>query len=358
MEHIATENPRGHKEQPRPIRWGLMIPLGIAFVLAYLLRHVLLPFVIAAGLAYIVAPAAHWMRRRWRLPHWAAAMIAWLGVLILLGGVGVWARFVLVPQMIDLSQRMPQILRRLATQILHGESAQIMGKTISADALARSIVQSAGQFTGDGGQIVGALGMGIGLLICGVITLVLLLYYLISAQRLKNGMLWLAPPHLREDVHAIARQLDPIMASYIRGLLIVAAYAFTLTFLFTRIVIGAGYAPILALAVGLLEILLIVGPAISTIALCMIALQQESLWMLVAFAIFITVLRLSIDEFVGPIVVGRAVSLHPVVVIFSLLVGTALLGVLGVLLAVPAATAIKVTLAHFYAAEAERNRDA
>ena len=138
------------------------------------------------------------------------------------------------------------------------------------------------------------------------------------------------------------------MASYIRGLLIVAAYAFTLTFIFARMVIGAGYAPILALAVGGLEILLVIGPTISTIALCVIAVQQESLAMLAAFAIFIAFLRLSIDEFVGPIVIGRAVSLHPVTIMFTLLVGMALLGVLGVLLAVPTAAAIKVFLRHSY----------
>ena len=335
----------GRDRAARPVQRGLFAALAVVLVLLYLLRFVLLPFVFAGALAYLLSPAVRWMQRRWNFPRWAAATIAWLVLVALLAGVGVWGRFVLVPQVIELSQRMPQIVHRLAVQASRGEEGHFMGRQISARAISESV---SGYSSGGTGDVLGSAATAIAVFVGAIITLVLLLYYLIGSQRLRQGLLWLVPPRHRERAQDIARELDPIMASYIRGLLIVAAYAFTLTFIFARMVIGAGYAPILALAVGGLEILLVIGPTISTIALCVIAVQQESLAMLAAFAIFIAFLRLSIDEFVGPIVIGRAVSLHPVTIMFTLLVGMALLGVLGVLLAVPTAAAIKVFLRHSY----------
>ena len=63
---------------------------------------------------------------------------------------------------------------------------------------------------------------------------------------------------------------------------------------------------------------------------------------------YATVLRLSIDQLIGPLVLGRAARLHPTVVIFCFLAGGLLFGVAGVILAVPLALTIRVTLQALY----------
>jgi len=60
-------------------------------------------------------------------------------------------------------------------------------------------------------------------------------------------------------------------------------------------------------------------------------------------------LRLSIDNLVGPLVLGQAARLHPVVIIGAFVFGAMLFGVLGLLLAVPAAMCVKIALEHYYA---------
>ena len=62
-----------------------------------------------------------------------------------------------------------------------------------------------------------------------------------------------------------------------------------------------------------------------------------------------TALRLSIDQLVGPLVLGNAARVHPTLVIFCFLAGGALFGIVGVILAVPVALTVKVTLATIYA---------
>ena len=68
--------------------------------------------------------------------------------------------------------------------------------------------------------------------------------------------------------------------------------------------------------------------------------------LLIGFAI---ALRLSIDNLVGPLVLGEAARIHPVVVIISFVCGAILFGVVGLLIAVPVAVCIKITLEHYYA---------
>lgn len=64
--------------------------------------------------------------------------------------------------------------------------------------------------------------------------------------------------------------------------------------------------------------------------------------------------RLLIDRVVGPQVLGHAVRLHPTVVIFAFLAGGLFFGVVGVIVAVPVAAAVKVVLEHYYAQPTRR----
>jgi predicted PurR-regulated permease PerM len=103
------------------------------------------------------------------------------------------------------------------------------------------------------------------------------------------------------------------------------------------------------LATGLLEIVPLLGPAASAVLVGLFAIEQaSSAWSIVAYALYATALRISIDQFFGPIVLGKAAYVRPVLVIFCFLAGGYLFGVIGVLLAVPAALALKVVLGQHY----------
>jgi predicted PurR-regulated permease PerM len=74
---------------------------------------------------------------------------------------------------------------------------------------------------------------------------------------------------------------------------------------------------------------------------------------ILAFALYVTILRLSIDQIVGPIVLGRAAHVHPVLIIFCFLAGGVVLGIPGAIMAVPVALIVKITLATLYGDEVQ-----
>src|SRR5439155_26707689 len=105
---------------------------------------------------------------------------------------------------------------------------------------------------------------------------------------------------------------------------------------------------LLSILTGILELIPVLGPILSAAVLGIIALDQGSVWIAIGFACFALALRLSIDQLVGPLVLGRAVRLHQVVVIFAFFAGGVLFGALGVLLAIPVAAIIKIALKNHY----------
>jgi predicted PurR-regulated permease PerM len=107
---------------------------------------------------------------------------------------------------------------------------------------------------------------------------------------------------------------------------------------------------LLAVMTGVLEVIPIVGPITAGAIACLVALGHPApwglsqIWYVAIVAVMYTVLRHAEDYFVIPLVIGRIVKLHPAVVIFSLLTGGALYGLLGVLVAVPVAATLRLVL--------------
>jgi predicted PurR-regulated permease PerM len=178
---------------------------------------------------------------------------------------------------------------------------------------------------------------------------VLIAFFLLDTPALAAGVLWLVPPRRRAQVEHIWHQLDPLLRRYFIGVAAVVAYATVAAYLGLGLLLGLRHAVVLALLTGVLEIIPIVGPLAAAVMAGLVAVQQAAnssdIW---AYAGYATALRLSIDQLVGPIVLGNAARVHPVVVIFCFLAGGTLFGIVGMILAVPTALLVKVTLSVLY----------
>jgi predicted PurR-regulated permease PerM len=110
-----------------------------------------------------------------------------------------------------------------------------------------------------------------------------------------------------------------------------------------------GHAVILAILTGILETIPVVGPAASAIMGGLAAMNRATTFAnILEFGIYLLVLRVSIDQILGPIVLGKAARVSPVLVMFCFLSGAVLFGITGVILAVPFALSIKVILEAVY----------
>lgn len=333
----------------RANRW-VLAGLAAAFVLilAYLLRWVLLPFLAAAGLAYVSTPSVDWLAARFRVPRWAAAMAPFFIFLGMLAAGGCALRLYVVPDVITLLTDREQILERFLNIVFQGKPIPIGGgKSYSAHDAAGAILDSAASIL-PRSEMIPAIGAAFAAIMSVILTIVLFLYFLFDGPRIGRGLFWLVPPVLRPQAAAVGRRAGPMIFSYVRGILVITAYATIFSWLILRFALHVPHAIVLALAVGILEMVPLIGPILSIVMICLVAVEQLTLWNIIGLAIFVTALRVSIDQFVGPVVLGKAVRLPPPVIMFSFMAGGVIWGLMGVALAIPVAAIIKIVLEEAY----------
>jgi predicted PurR-regulated permease PerM len=330
---------------------GWPIAAAIALVLAFLysVRQILLPFVAAAAIAFVVTPAVDWLHRKiaW-LPRVGAAVVVYLALLALFAGLGYWGGTLIVNDVVAIASTAPQIVQHTLTELL-GPNTAVLGQRLDPEAIARDAITSAKTFLVDGGGGLLLASVGVTAAFTGILGLVLLIYFLISGKRIVDGTLWLIPPEHRPEVAAMAEKVAPLLRRYLIGLLVIVTYTAIVGWIGFGPVFNLPHAPLLGLIVGILELIPVAGPFTSAVLVGLTAIQQASPWAAFAIGGFAVVLRISIDQFVGPIVLGRATDVHPVVVMFAFLSGAVIFGIIGLILAVPVAATIRLVLTHYYA---------
>lgn len=327
--------------------WPIAAALAVLFLFLYHVRVVLLPFIVAAAISFIMSPLVERLRASVKpLPRWVAALAIYLLVLALLGVLGYWWVPLVVADLSDFLLRAPELIHRLFQIVAPSGHLMLLGTSYNADALAQSVLAGLRGFLLSSGSL-SLASAGIGAVLGLVLTVVLLAYFLISGPSVARGVLWLVPPEYRDEVRRLGVEVAPVLRRYFVGLVVIVAYAsFISSIAFT--VTHVPHAPLLALMVGFLELIPVLGPILSIVLICLAAVEQSSVVMMVSLAMLAPVLRLSVDQVIGPLILGRAAYLHPVAIIFAFLSGAVFLGILGLVLAVPVAATIKIVLSYYY----------
>src|SRR5207248_8064581 len=249
---------------------------------------------------------------------------------------------------VQLADQAPAIARNLIEQAAGPNGLVLFGATYTADDIMDAIGAAFRELMATG-IVAKAGGLTIGALFALALTFVLAPYFMISGPRLAAGAIWLIPPERRHSVVELLPKILPMLRRYLVGIVLVVVYASTVAWIGFGPVFHLANALLLAITVGVLELVPVVGPLSSAVLVGIVAAQQASLEAAALLVGFVILLRLSIDNVVGPLVLGAATRLHPVVVIAGFICGAMLFGVVGLLLAVPTAVCIKITLEHYYA---------
>ena len=339
-------------QQPTGIRpkiggWPLTVALLAVLVFLFFIRHILLPFILAAALAFVLTPPIDWVQRKVRLRRWVVAALAYVLVLAILALLAILLAGPVMRDVSEIAANLPQTVQRLISELIR-LAGPSLARSIDVNAINRAIDARLQTALSTGSALTLAL-YGFEGVFGAVLALFALAYFLISGKRIAAGIFWLVPPEYRLEVSDLSDRIIPVLWRYFVGLLVVVSYTITMAWL----VFGPGFhlpqAPLLGVLVGILELIPIIGPTLTLCIVGIAAAQQTSvLGMLVLFG-FAIGLRISIDQLVGPLVLGKAARLHPFVIIFAFLSGGVLFGVIGLILAVPVAASIKVILSEYYA---------
>jgi predicted PurR-regulated permease PerM len=324
-----------------------LLIVGLVFVI-YRAGDIVRPFVWAAILAYILLPVVRAFEHRLTNHRGVAAGIVFIAVLLVLAG-GV--RF-LAPLAVEQGQTFQRALPTLIAnaqntvaetldQIGAEDLVPIVFGPISTAPLevSRNVATLALPF------IVGFSHF----LLEFLVFLIATFFFLRDWPRVINWSKRLVPPASRHELLPLGGQVSILLSRYVRGQLLLVAIMSTATTIGLT-VFGVPFSLLLGLLTGVLEVIPIIGPITAGAIACLVALGNPNPfgWSQLAYvgaiAIMYTVLRHAEDYFVIPLVIGRIVRLHPALVIFSLLAGGAVFGLIGVVLAVPVAATLRLVL--------------
>jgi predicted PurR-regulated permease PerM len=142
-----------------------------------------------------------------------------------------------------------------------------------------------------------------------------------------------------------------VLGRWLRGQLLLMVLVTAVFYIILGPILHVPFALALAILSGVLEIIPLVGPIIAAALAATVTYSAHGTDTTLVVLVVYLVVRQVEDQVVMPLVIGRAVHLHPVVTIFAVLVGLGTWGVLGGLLGVPVAAAINVTLHELYLEE-------
>jgi predicted PurR-regulated permease PerM len=328
---------------------AVVVTLAALALFVYLVGFIVLPFVIAGIIAYICTPLLDWLARRTKLPRPLFAVLLFLLLVGAAGLVAVVAGRHLVAEtgstVTDLQGTLDHLLHRAAD----GEPIRLFGRAIDLNEAVRTIGDRIHDWLGRPDRLMLVAGFGFAAVIGTFLTVVLLCYFLVGGKSVARGLFWLVPPSRRPLVAQIGARLDPVLKRYFVGLFVIVIYAVIAAYIALGVILGIDHAFLLALLTGILETVPIIGSTTAAVIAGLVSLHTATgLSSILAFALYAVLLRLSIDQIVAPLVLGSAANVHPVLIIFCFLTGAVLLGIPGVILAVPAALTVKAALATLY----------
>src|SRR5438552_5947824 len=352
MAHFAPDMKElDHENQHAPLSYrGAHRIVWLAFLLIIVwlilrsLVSVVLLFAIVFLLAMVLNPIVVWLQKR-HIPRFASVIFLMLSLVAVTGTIIVFAIPPLARQSQELVHNAPTVWQGIRTRI----ESLAQNYPAVREALPRTdeIAGRVGAAAGTLGNILLRSTIGlVGGLVSAVFAVLLLVFVLANPRPLVAGYLALAPDRYREQPHRTLARLMRQMIAWARGVAINGVI--------TGLSIGVllwliGVQPALMFGVFAFfgEFLPNIGAFLVAIPLLLVALSLGATIFWLALAIIVLVYQIELNVLV-PGVLGKEMRLHPVNLLFFTLATGTMFGLLGVVLAVPAAALFQIAIDEFY----------
>lgn len=309
----------------------------------YHIRAVFPPFIMGAILAYLLLPMVQQLSSWAKIRMVHATAILYLGTAVAIGVACWFFGPALLEQFQSLASNRHEIVRTTLAQ-----AASTFGWSIDLNQQTTHIVAAIDEHVGKPSEIMhlgGLLSHGLlSVLVCVVSSI----YFLIDSQRVGAFFLRFVPEKRRSTAVNLSGEMNKMLTRYVRGQLILIVVMSTVAYVYLHFIMHIKYALPIAIMSGFLEIIPVLGPILATSTATLVAFAQYGVAAAGYTILFYTLARWLEDYAIVPKVIGHAVSLHPLVVIFAVLAGEVMAGALGMLIAIPVAASIKVIVDFIY----------
>jgi predicted PurR-regulated permease PerM len=330
---------------------------AIAFValrVADSVRIIWLPVAFAAGLVFLLEPAVKAFERI-KIPRLWGTLLAFLG----LAAVVVAAIALIFPpvreQAIAFAQQLPQLYLEVFNWLRE------VGANIGIDVDEILTQQAIEDWLNDPANLetvqnlLLGFGAGVGGLIRSVtetvaivaLAPVLALYVLIDLDRFKTSVIDLTPPKYQEEVRHVGNEVGTALGSFVRGQFLVAVIVGVASSIGMWL-IDLPFWLLIGILAGFLNLIPFLGPVVGGALAVLVALLNGDPWQAVWAVVIFVVIQQIDNHVITPMIQRTRVNLSPLIIVLALVVGGAVAGLLGVLVAVPVTAAIRILVGHFW----------
>ena len=310
------------------------VGLVVAINLIDAIQGVIIWSLAAIFLALALEPAIRLVERRGMSRRAATVTVYVISVLTVLAVLAA----VLVPLAAQ-TRSLVDDLPRIADHLEHSSAVQDLDRRFH---LLKSIRDVPTHAPDAAGLLFGLTGTVFGILIGAVSVFFLALFASIELPRMTRGGLSLLPHETADVVEARIDDVNRVVARYVGANLAISVIAFVVHLIALEL-LGVPFAFVLALLVGLFDLVPLIGATIAGIIVCGVGFTQ-GIGIGIATVVLVIVYQQIENHVLQPVIMGKNVDISPLAVTFSVLVGAALLGILGALLAIPAAASLQLAL--------------
>lgn len=332
------------------IRWLLTAVVAVMVLLMInYLSNVLLPFFVAWLLAYLIYPIVKFVQYKMHVPtRVLSIMISLVFIIAVIGGIF----YIIVPPMIEQFDKLSDVISRYLQQKAHTNSFPVAVQQwldghkeyIQRYLQQEEVVQAIKGAMPKVFSVIGQTANVILSIAASLITLLYLFFILLDYEKLASGFIKIFPKKNRPFWHALINDVEREMNSYIRGQSLVAL-CIGILFCIGFTIIGFPMAIGLGILIGILSLIPYVH-GLAFIPMIILSLLKaadtgQNFWIIFASAagVFVIV-QIITDIVLTPKIMGKAMRLNPAVILLSLSVWGALLGFIGLIIALPLTTLI------------------
>jgi predicted PurR-regulated permease PerM len=316
--------------------------VALALAAIWAAREALMLVYVSALIAMGVAPLVQMIERprpndRRRVPRWLAILVIYLAIVGAFVVVGLMVIPPLVAQASALWERLPDEFNRLQSFLIR---YKLLTRRIT---LAEAVSNApSGSGTNAVGTVLVALSSVVGGVFALITILILSFYLLVEANTMFDYLARFIPLSRRGDVATAAREIVAKVSAWLRAQFVLAAVMGTCAAIGLGLM-GVPYFYVVALVAAIGETIPIVGPIIGGITAVAVAITVSAKLALMVGAFFLVLHQLEANVLV-PKIMERRVGVSPVAVMVALLVGGALWGLVGAILAIPTAAILSVVI--------------
>ena len=336
------------------INWfRIIVVLGAAYLLNKI-TSIYLPVITAIILAFILNPIVNYFckLRIWpikrRTPRGLAVLMAFLCAALLLLIVGTFVFLPFINEFDKFVANLPAIIAKIQriSIVIHERinTADLPG---NLSTLVEQVVSSAANFSVDlATKIVNAIFRFASKLIEIVVVPVLTYYFLRDWHILIENFLTIFPRDRQPKIRTIVEEMARVISGYIRGQFWISVAVGLMVFS-GMYLLGVEYPLVLGLLATLTETIPIIGPIVGAAPAILLAYLGSPALAVKVLLFFLIVHQLE-NHIIVPNIMGHTIDLHPSVIIIVLLIGSQLLGIVGMILAVPVAALLKVLIRNLW----------